>query len=454
MIIKKGISESKLTAKSIKQIAKKEAKKLIDNARIQAMNLEASLMESAKDKIDNALEEGKNLIESKIKEETGYTIQEARYHAISAYKKAKESIDNAPLEIKGLENSMKVKASETFEEIKKKMSDELYNAFFLNEILEAIDKAKVVVAQTRDLGEKAIDDVVTHMKYIQENFKLGNDLVNPKKFSLPGKEEDESDVDNPKEEETQAGEKEKTPEVSYSSSLMEELVKTKASTSGKDYDYTDKKKTAKIAKTALGMLSTVLPVMIVLKKLIENWRTNKLGLRDDSAERLADLFENQSQGEIIPAKDVFDQLISTTRKVDDSNEDSSINNLVNNTDISNISILADSSNAYVTEESKSCSELDRIYSAIASSIKECRYDENYPLMNMSTQKSGGKVKNLKHAGNSKEELIDAIESLDDMVNEEQKEETKSIETDKESKNISKKRGWLNFGIKMKSISEL
>jgi len=389
MIISKNDIKT-LSAKSIKERAKREATKAIDNARAQAMNLESVAMETAKNQVSEAIDKCKEAIDQKIKEETGYTLQEARYLTIEAYKKAKEVVANKDNIVKNLSKEMKVKKPESLEEILKKMPDELYNAFFLNEILEAVDKAKTVAAQTRDLGTKAIDEVVDHINFIKDNFKgEGADNIVKKV-----EEEIKSTVD------ISDGNK------SFNSELVSELGKSKLSTSGKEYDLSDKKKLAKVAKTALQGLLGLLPVLEILRHLIENYRTNKKGLREDSAERIDDLLESSAVGDKVLASEIAMPLASKRKEDTNSIE----------FDLDKVNMTSDSKNAYVSDEPSLISELDRVYSSLSSAIKDCKYDPKFPLVNKSSLLSGGRVDNLKHAGNNKNELIDAIEALEPIKN--------------------------------------
>lgn len=383
-----------LSAKTIKERAKREAEKAIDNARAQAMNLESVAIETAKNKVNEALDECKTKIEEKIKEETGYTIQEARYLTIEAYKKAKEMIDDGKSKVKNLSKEMKVKKPESLKEIVKKMPDELYNAFFLNEILEAVDKAKTVAVQTRDLGTEAIDEVTRHISFIRDNFK-GEGILEVEKAIDKVKSSVSIESEN----------------QDFNSELVSELGKSKVSTSGKEYDFSDKKKLSGIAKTALQGLLGILPVLEVLKHLIENYRINKNGLREDSAERIDDLFEASASGNQISAKSVFDPLFNLKN---DKESYDNINENIQNVEYSpdKVNMTSDSSVAYVSEKPSIISELDRIYIELSSAVKTCKYDKRYNLINKSTLLSGGLVDNLKYAGNNKEQLVDAIESLE------------------------------------------
>lgn len=420
MIAKGIINEASTTAKTVLEESKRAAQKLIDNARVQAMNLEPIAIETVKDKLDGILEDGKKMIEDLVKQQTGYTLQEGRYHALEAFSRVKGFVNDGPLKSKADRVASQVREPESLEEIVKKMPDGVYNSFFLNEILETVDKAKTVVTQTRDLGANAIDNMTNHMKFIIDNFKKGPALDNPKMFSIFSidTESVKSSVDTSQSQNTKdadaAGDLPKLDAGTSTSSLVSELEKSKATTTGMEYDYSDKKKTAEVSNLAVDMLKTVVPILLVLKDLFTKFNTNRDGLKDDAMERTVDLLNHNNVGKTqIPAKDIYNPLLASIDGLDiipEGQADSDLDPYYIY-DAQYVDVVPSSPVAYISNSPSDCSELGRIYSSIAMSLKVCKYNPDFPLKNLSTPTNGGKVENLRHAGNNKEELVDAIEAL-------------------------------------------
>ena len=300
------------------------------------------------------------------------------------------------------------------------MLDGVYNSFFLNEILETVDKAKTVVAQTRDLGANAIDNMTKHMKFIIDNFKKGPALDNPKMFNIFSidTESVKSSVDTSQAQDTKdadaAGELPKLDAETTTSSLVSELGKSKATTTGMEYDYSDKKKTAEVSNLAVDMLKTVVPILLVLKDLFTKFNTNRDSLKDDAMERTVDLLNHNNVGKTqIPAKDIYNPLLASIDGlgiVPEGQADSDLDPYYIY-DAQYVDVVPSSPVAYISNSPSDCSELGRIYSSIAMSLKVCKYNPDFPLKSLSTPTDGGKVENLRHAGNNKEELVDAIEAL-------------------------------------------
>jgi hypothetical protein len=53
--------------------------------------------------------------------------------------------------------------------------------------------------------------------------------------------------------------------------------------------------------------------------------------------------------------------------------------------------------------------------ALNIALKDAHYDEEYPLVSKSTIESGGKVKNLKYAGYTESDLIDAVNNINEGI---------------------------------------
>lgn len=444
--IKNNINKSTLTAKSLKKRAQTEAKKLIDNARAQAMFLEADAIESVKGKLENVVEEIKEKIDKEVKAQTGCTIQEIRYQSIQVFKAAKDSFKDGKEKVNEWKNkreekkrkkaekngeeyeapkdtSMQVKKPSDLNELVKKMPDSLYNAFFLAEIFDLVEQAETIVAQTTALGKEAIDEISNQIKFIQDNFKKGDKLDSEDKKSDTESVKSSIDLDTDSySNDTPSGgymassEKKEVDVTKLNVSLLAELGKSKASTSGKDYDFSDKKKTSEIANKAIDFLNTVLPLLVLFQHLIINYNTNKESLRNGSASRLSDILKHNNEGkkrQEIPAKEVFDQVLDRIPGLrDDYDEDQEIDDgSVYFYDNPTIEATGDSPVAYIADEPELYSELDRLRCSLSLAIKNCKYNPEYELYSESTKTNGGKVVNLRHAGNNKDELVDAIEAL-------------------------------------------
>lgn len=427
MIAKGLINDASTTAKTVIEAGKRAAQKLIDNARVQAMNLEPIAIETVKDQLDGILEDGKKMVDDLVKQQTGYTLQEGRYQALEAFSRVKGFVNDGPLKSKAERVASQVREPETLEEIVKKMPDGVYNSFFLNEILETVDKAKTIVTQTRDLGANAIDNMTKHMKFIIDNFKKGPALENPKMFNIFSidTESVKSSTDTSQAQYTKdadvagggdyvARDLPKLDAGATTSSLVSELGKSKATTTGMEYDYSDKKKTAEVSNLAVDMLKTVVPILLVLKDLFIKFNTNRDGLKDDAMERTVDLLNHNNVGKTqIPAKDIYNPLLASIDGLDivpEGQVDSDLDPYYMY-DAQYVDMVPTSPVAYISDNPSNFSELGRIYSSIATSLKVCKYNPDYPLKSLSTPTNGGKVENLRHAGNNKEELVDAIEAL-------------------------------------------
>jgi len=436
------IDKSSLSIKAIASRAKIEAQAIANEIKVQGMALESEAIDTAKDELNGLLDEGKKLIEKKIKEETGYTPQEIKYKTVQAYEQAKGAIDTQKEKIaerkkkkeekkrkqaerEGKEyeeprdTSMKVKKKMSIDDIVKKMPDEMYNAFFMSEILEVVDKTKTIVAQTRDIGSKAVDEALDQVKYIKDHFKKSKKEKEEKKeensktIATDSKYEKESDTPS-----YMTSEDSEVDTAALNSALLSELAKTKSSTRGEEDEKPDKS-TTETADSALDMLDAIEPVLLSLKELFDNWKTNMETLRDDSGARDADLLAQNalrdSFGESVPAEVFFK---SVTRGIDglyDDEDDGSEDEeeLPEYENIPYSLVSTDSSVAYVSDEPNTFSELDRIDILLTIAQKDCKLDEDFPLYSESTREDGGKVRNLEHAGNNKKELVDAIEDIND-----------------------------------------
>lgn len=434
------IGEESLSIKSVAERAMREAQKLSINDYVQSMGLEAAAIEAAKMNLDEIVDAGKEAIESKIKEETGYTIQEAKYKTVQAYEQAKGAIDTQKEKIaarkkrkeekkrlqalkEGKEyeepknTSSKVRKKESIDDLVKKMPDKLYNAFFMSEILENIDKVKTVIAQSRDIGEKAVDEVLDQAKYIRDHFKKNSGI------SENTSEEESSmlSADNVYVKDSSVPvymTSEETPADTgaLNSALVSELVKTKASTRGEEVDKPEKKTTPSADK-AIDMLEKAEPVLTLLKDLFSNWRKNQDSIRDDAGALDAALLKKNATEDglqEIPAKDVFRSVDMLPGLRDDASIDEA--EVTPQRDYSlepSLHLSTDSSTAYVSDEPGTFSELDRIDIAISVALKSSVLDksEEHKLISVSTREDGGKVKNLEYAGTSKVELSDAIEEI-------------------------------------------
>ena len=73
--------------------------------------------------------------------------------------------------------------------------------------------------------------------------------------------------------------------------------------------------------------------------------------------------------------------------------------------------LPEASTAFVSRLSTVDSELQRICSKIALDAKECTLNAMYPLISLSTETDGGKVRNLRFSGNDKTDLENAVNNI-------------------------------------------
>lgn len=397
-----------------------------------------------------------NLVEDEIKNQTGFSLQEIQYKCgegiklFRQYKELHQSNKNEAIE-KDTKAERKKKRQEKLKERKaqakaklqawlNKQTDPVYNAFVSLSIKDIIDKIAVSMSYLQDSGKDILQSSLENIKSIKDEFKDNGGKVDIQqtaekiKSSIPL-----SDIGT------------KTLDEYTIGDFLSEMQRTSKNENGMDFINVldvDAKPLTEMNKTLLKLLDNLNKVLPMLYTLIDYYQTNKESLRKNAAEKSIATLKNNAKnvglnvakkykpskskiGKTNPENDLLSaglndnvdlnkatqvddmNFMKVVLPIDDANEkeifdgkyltedETPIGFEYHNTECDEVFVCSDTQTVLA-------SELNRISFLLDERSKICKYDENKPVVSLSSQTNGGIIKNLEFAGNSRRELISAI----------------------------------------------
>lgn len=417
MIVQQLKSEC-LSVRALLQETLANLKKIPEAMKMTVAQMEPSAMDILKETVKALVKSGEEAADTLVKKQTGYTIQELRYKTIEGYRTYKEyqkkykeynqklknykkNKDNITSEVKAQAetelqqyNSETLKLKEIFSDWLKKQSDAIYNAFAIAQIKEIFEETKSLYETWKDSSIDAIEELEKQVDDIKEFFGKGITTNNVKDVSL----NDNNIITNISD------------RTSTAEQLLAKMSRSAATTLGNDVQDFSNKKTVEVVKTLITILTSLITSLDLFKALLQNYQTNKHGLKADASKKIADTNKDVAlkANVTIPVTVYFDP--STGKRYSDSSYGEDILDTAET-----VFYVPDSSTAYISFESIIPSELRRMRKALNIALKDAHYDEEYPLVSKSTIESGGKVKNLKYAGYTESDLIDAVNNINEGI---------------------------------------
>lgn len=274
-----SISEA---SKSLKQVASAkiaDARDILNRTRNLALTSVPSIMETVKGTMTALTGTIQNLVDSKCKEETGYSISEIKYKTLEGKRLIDEYVQLGKSEIKKISDkkdkaeelkNKKNKALYRLTEWLKNQSDAVYNGFILVQVKEICNQVVLSANQLFDGGTTLVKQNLESMNALKQIFVQGSGVFK--------KDEEQKKISS---------------EIAIGSNSQEsiedflaELQKSAKSIGGEEFKAAtelSEKGMCETAKTVLSILMNLISVSSALYTLVENYNTNKQSLADDAA---------------------------------------------------------------------------------------------------------------------------------------------------------------------------
>ena len=287
------VGNSSLSAKEKLNEVKNEARRVKDAIVSMAYNMVPSSMEVVRQAMNAIISSAISLVDAQFKATTGMTIAEAKYtlsegiQKFNRYKelassskkdKSKDSDKNKNKSDKNKKQKAEKKAKVKKDLIDwlKKQSDTVYNAFLLVIAKELIADVKTVTAQMMDGGAQLIKENVENLSSLKKFFGGGS-----KKYKKESPKEDvQLTVDYVNEDD------------GTSKTMLSELAKSAKIEEGEEdraASELSKKAIAPTTKQIFTIIGTLLPLLGLLFMLVNNYNTNKNGIKADESKHSAEI---------------------------------------------------------------------------------------------------------------------------------------------------------------------
>ena len=279
------VGNSSLSKKEILNEVKNEARRVKEAIIAMAYNMVPSGMEIVRQAMDAIVASVMDLVDAQFQATTGMTLQEAKYllaEGIQKFKKYKElssssqdkSIDKKKKNNKKADKKQKAekraKVKKDLIDWLKKQSDTVYNAFLLVMAKELVSDVKTVTAQVMDGGAQLIKENVESLSSLKKFFGGGS-----KKYKKDSPKEDvELTIDYVNEDDGTA------------KTMLSELAKSAKTEEGEEdraAKELEKKAIAPTTRKVFTIIQTLLPLLGLLFMLVNNYNTNKNGIKEDES---------------------------------------------------------------------------------------------------------------------------------------------------------------------------
>ena len=274
-----------MSKKEILNEVKNEARRVKEAIIAMAYNMVPSGMEIVRQAMDAIVASVMDLVDAQFQATTGMTLQEAKYllaEGIQKFKKYKElssssqdkSIDKKKKNNKKADKKQKAekraKVKKDLIDWLKKQSDTVYNAFLLVMAKELVSDVKTVTAQVMDGGAQLIKENVEGLSSLKKFFGGGS-----KKYKKDSPKEDvELTIDYVNEDDGTA------------KTMLSELAKSAKTEEGEEdraAKELEKKAIAPTTRKVFTIIQTLLPLLGLLFMLVNNYNTNKNGIKEDES---------------------------------------------------------------------------------------------------------------------------------------------------------------------------
>ena len=270
---------------------KNEARRVKDAIISLAYNMVPSGMEIVRQSIDAIVSSVTDLVDAQFKEVTGMTITEAKYkldEGIQIFNRYKElsssaqdkSINNKKNNDKAADKKQraekKAKVKKDLIDWLKKQSDAVYNAFLLVMAKELVSDVKTVTAQMMDGGVQLIQENVENLSSLKKFFGGGS-----KKYKKDSPKEDVNlTIDYTNEDDGTA------------KAMLSELAKSAKTEEGEDdlaaTELSEKAIAPTTGQILNAIIGTLLTLLGLLFTLVNNYNTNKNGIKTDESKHSAE----------------------------------------------------------------------------------------------------------------------------------------------------------------------
>lgn len=284
------VGNSSLSAKEKYNEVKNEARRVKDAIISMAYNMVPSGMEVVRQSMDAIVSSATSLVDAQFKATTGMTIPEAKYkldEGIQKFNRYKElssssqdkSIDNKKNNDKSADKKQKAekkaKVKKDLIDWLKKQSDTVYNAFLLVMAKELVSDVKTVTAQMMDGGTQLIQENVENLSSLKKFFGGGS-----KKYKKDSPKEDVNlTIDYTNEDDGTA------------KAMLSELAKSAKTEEGEEDLAATELSEKAIAPTTgqiFVIIGTLLSLLGLLFTLVNNYNTNKNGIKTDESKHSAE----------------------------------------------------------------------------------------------------------------------------------------------------------------------
>lgn len=284
------VGKSSLSAKEKLNEVKNEARRVKDAIISMAYNMVPSGMEVVRQSMDAIVSSATSLVDAQFKATTGMTIPEAKYkldEGIQKFNRYKElssssqdkSIDNKKNNDKSADKKQKAekkaKVKKDLIDWLKKQSDTVYNAFLLVMAKELVSDVKTVTAQMMDGGAQLIQENVENLSSLKKFFGGGS-----KKYKKDSPKEDVNlIIDYTNEDDGTA------------KAMLSELAKSAKTEEGEEDLAATELSEKAIAPTTVqifAIIGTLLTLLGLLFTLVNNYNTNKNGIKTDESKHSAE----------------------------------------------------------------------------------------------------------------------------------------------------------------------
>ena len=291
-----------MSAKEKLNEVKNEARRVKDAIISMAYNMVPSSMEVVRQAMNAIISSAISLVDAQFKATTGMTIAEAKYtlsegiQKFNRYKELassskkdksedsdKKKSDKKKSDKKKNKSDIKKQRAEKKAKVKKdlidwlkKQSDTVYNAFLLVMAKELVSDVKTVTAQMMDGGAQLIKENVENLSSLKKFFGGGS-----KKYKKESPKEDvQLTVDYVNEDD------------GTSKTMLSELAKSAKIEEGEEdraASELSKKAIAPTTKQIFTIIGTLLPLLGLLFMLVNNYNTNKNGIKADESKHSAEI---------------------------------------------------------------------------------------------------------------------------------------------------------------------
>lgn len=369
------LNQSLKSAKTIAHEEYSSTMKKIDNLKLIAMQTAPQATDLVCSELHNLAFSLEDKINNNYTKETGYTLREISYMTVRGLK-LMCAYEQAVLS--GSEQKKKT-AKDDMKAWLLRQSDEIYNGFMCLRTVGVVNSLYSETMTSLNGGINVCTTLLRRISIIKEFYSGASGAVSKTSATAT--------------------------DVSLGSDeSLQTLLKNKTTvTGGVVNDYSTKHLTQSGAEI-LAVLDSVASLIPIISKLISNYNENKTQLRNASAQRMGSIVkDNAIASGLDSSAIVYIDASSGDMVTDDPSSGLDYAETVLSVPCSSV--------AYWSDKSFIDSEIDRVRQKLTVAAKDASYDPARPLVSISTATDGGRMKNLKYAGNCKADLVMAINQI-------------------------------------------